>query len=132
MMSTSLQAPVTYLKGIGPNRAELLNSELGIHTYQDLLQLFPNRYIDKTRYYKISELQRTPAEVQIVGKITHIEQVGQKRGSRLVATFMDETGTMELVWFRSQKWIRDNLKLNTAYVVFGRTNWFKGKSCSRS
>ena len=127
MMSTSLQAPVTYLKGVGPNRAELLKSELGIETYQDLLQLFPNRYIDKTRYHKISELQRTTAEVQIVGKITHIEQVGQKKGSRLVATFIDDTGTMELVWFRSQKWIRDNLKLNTAYVVFGRTNWFKGR-----
>ena len=127
MISTSLQAPVTYLKGVGPNRAKILKTELGIHTYQDLLQLFPNRYIDKTRYYKINELQRTPAEVQIVGKITNIEKVAQKRGSRLVATFVDDTGTMELVWFRSQKWIRENLKLNTPYVVFGRTNWFNGK-----
>ncbi|MBT8222111.1 MAG: ATP-dependent DNA helicase RecG [Eudoraea sp.] len=126
-MSTSLQAPITYLKGVGPNRAEILNSELGIQSYQDLLHLFPNRYIDKTRYYKISELQRTPAEVQVIGQIIRIQSIAQKRGSRLVATFMDDTGEMELVWFRSQKWIREHLKLNTPYVIFGRTNWFNGK-----
>lgn len=126
-MSTSLQAPITYLKGVGPNRAEILGSELGIQSYQDLLHLFPNRYIDKTRYYKISELQRTSAEVQVVGKIVHMQSVAQKRGSRLVASFVDETGEMELVWFRSQKWIRENLKLNTPYVIFGRVNWFSGK-----
>ena len=126
-MSTSLLAPITYLKGVGPNRAEVLNSELGIHTYQDLLHLFPNRYIDKTRYYKINELERTSAEVQLVGKIIQIQNVAQKRGSRLVATFVDDTGEMELVWFRSQKWIREQLQLNTSYVIFGRTNWFNGK-----
>lgn len=127
MMSSSLQAPITYLKGVGPNRAQVLKSELGIETYQDLLHHFPNRYIDKTRYYKINELQRTSAEVQLVGKITRIQEVAQKRGSRLVATFVDDTGEMELVWFRSQKWIREQLKLNTPYVIFGRTNWFKGR-----
>ena len=126
-MSTSILAPITYLKGVGPNRAEVLNSELGIHTYQDLLHLFPNRYIDKTRYYKINELERTSAEVQLVGKIIQIQSVAQKRGSRLVATFVDDTGEMELVWFRSQKWIREQLQLNTPYVIFGRTNWFNGK-----
>ncbi len=126
-MSNTLQAPITYLKGVGPNRADMLDSELGIRSYQDLLHLFPNRYIDKTRYYKISELQRTPAEVQIIGEIISLENVAQKRGSRLVARFVDETGEMELVWFRSQKWIRENLKLHTPYVIFGRTNWFNGK-----
>lgn len=124
MNANFLQTPIDYLKGVGPNRADLLKKELGIHTFQDLLNLFPNRYLDRTQYYKISQLQQTNAEVQIIGKITHIKTVEQKRGKRLVATFMDETGTMELVWFRGQKWIRENLKLNVPYVVFGKTNFF--------
>ncbi|WP_019669644.1 ATP-dependent DNA helicase RecG [Eudoraea adriatica] len=127
MNENYLQTPVTYLKGVGPNRSEILKSELGIVTYQDLINLFPNRYIDKTRYYKINELQRGNADVQIIGKVIHIKTVEQKKGNRLVATFLDDTGEMELVWFRGQKWIRENIKLNTPYVIFGRTNWFNGK-----
>ncbi|WNH12136.1 DUF559 domain-containing protein [Thalassobellus suaedae] len=126
-MSVNLQTPIDYLKGVGPNRADLLRKELGIHTYQDLLNLFPNRYIDRTRYYKINQLQRNNADVQIIGKITAFKEVAQKRGKRLVATFQDDTGTMELVWFRGQKWIKENLKINTPYVAFGKTNWFSGK-----
>ena len=127
MNTNYLQTPVTYLKGVGPNRSEILKSELGIVTYQDMINLFPNRYIDKTRYYKINELQRGNADVQIIGKIINIKTVEQKKGSRLVAKFIDNTGEMELVWFRGQKWIRENIKLNTPYVIFGRTNWFSGK-----
>lgn len=127
MNANYLQTPVTYLKGVGPNRSEILKSELGIVTYQDLINLFPNRYIDKTRYYKINELQRGNADVQIIGKIINIKTVEQKKGSRLVAKFIDNTGEMELVWFRGQKWIRENIKLNMPYVIFGRTNWFSGR-----
>ena len=116
-----LQTPMPYLKGVGPNRADTLGSELGIHTYLDLLHLFPNRYLDKTSYYKINQLQASGADVQIIGKIVHIKTVEQKRGKRLVASLIDETGQMELDWFREHKWIRENLKLNEPYVVFGRT-----------
>ncbi|WP_318544603.1 ATP-dependent DNA helicase RecG [Marixanthotalea marina] len=126
-MNTHLQTPIDYLKGVGPNRADLLKKELGIHTYQDLINLFPNRYIDRTRYYKINQLQRNNADVQVIGKITELKEVAQQRGKRLVATYQDETGTMELVWFRGHKWIRESLKLNTPYVVFGKTNWFNGR-----
>ncbi len=126
MNTNFLQTPITYLKGVGPNRAETLLIELGIHTYQDLLNLFPNRYLDKTQYYKVGQLQRSSADVQIMGKITNIKTVEQKKGKRLVATFIDETGKMELVWFRGQKWIRENLKLNTPYVIFGKCNWYNG------
>ncbi len=121
-----LQTPITYLKGVGPNRAQVLQSELGIQTYEDLLSHYPNRYIDKTKYYKINELERNSAEVQLIGKIIHLKTVEQKRGKRLVAIFADETGEMELVWFRGQKWIKEQLKINVPYVVFGRTNWFNG------
>jgi ATP-dependent DNA helicase RecG len=126
MNANFLQTPIAYLKGVGPNRAESLQSELGIHVYQDLLNLFPNRYIDKTQYYKINQLQKSNADVQIIGKIVHIKTVDQKRGKRLVAKFVDDTGEMELVWFRGQKWIRENLKLNTPYVIFGKCSWFNG------
>lgn len=121
-----LQTPIAYLKGVGPSRAQTLQGELGVYTYQDLLNLFPNRYLDKTQFYKINLLQRNSAEVQVIGKVIHLKEVGQKRGKRLVATFVDDTGKMELVWFRGQKWIKENIKLNVPYVIYGKTNWFNG------
>ncbi|PCE64018.1 ATP-dependent DNA helicase RecG [Sediminicola luteus] len=126
MNPINLQSPIAYLKGVGPNRADALKSELGVHTYQDLLNLFPNRYLDKTQYYKINQIQRSSAEIQVVGKITDIRSVGQKRGKRLEATFIDDTGSMQLVWFRGQKWIKENLRINVPYVVFGKPNYFNG------
>ena len=120
-----LETPIEYLKGVGPQRGDLLRKELGIHKYADLLNLFPNRYIDRTRYYKINELQNSNSEVQIVGKIINIKTVEQgKAKSRLVATFVDETGQMELVWFQGQKWIRESIKINIPYVIFGKVSQF--------
>ena len=122
MQSSVLHTPLVYLKGVGPNRAETLKSELGLETFRDLLQLYPNRYIDKTQYYKINELKDSGADVQVVGKIVHLKTVEQKRGKRLEASFVDETGELKLVWFRGHKWIGDNLKINEPYVIFGRVN----------
>lgn len=127
-MSTNLQTPIDYLKGVSSNRAVLLKKELGIYTYQDLINLFPNRYIDRTQYYKINQLQRNSSDVQIIGVVIGLKEVAQKRGKRLVAKFKDDTGVMELVWFRGQKWIREGIKLNTPYVIFGRVNWYNGFS----
>lgn len=122
-MSTNyLQTPIDYLKGVGPNRADLLRKELDIHTFQDLLHLFPRKYIDRSAYHKVVQLSPTNAEVQIIGAITHIKTVKQNKGSRLVATFKDDTGVMDLVWFNRYKWIKESLKLNTPYVVFGKVN----------
>ncbi len=123
-MNHLLQTPIEYLKGVGPNRGQLLRSELGIHNYQDLVHLFPNRYIDRTKYYKINELQNSNSEVQIIGKIIHIKTVEQKRGKRLVATFADDTGQIELIWFQGIKWIKDSLKINTLIVIFGKCTLF--------
>ncbi|MFZ4679055.1 MAG: ATP-dependent DNA helicase RecG, partial [Flavobacterium sp.] len=125
-MSTSLlQTPIEYLKGVGPQRGELLRKELNIHRYEDLVNFYPNRYIDRTRYYKINELQKNDSEVQIIGKIIHIKTVEfGKAKKRLVATFVDETGELELVWFQGHKWIRDSLKLNVPYVIFGKVTSF--------
>ncbi len=123
-MSNLLHTPIEYLKGVGPNRGTLLRKELGIHKYEDLIHFYPNRYIDRTRYYKINELQNNSAEVQLIGKIINIKTVEQKRGNRLVATFVDETGQMELVWFQGHKWIREGLQLNVPIVIFGKCTAF--------
>lgn len=128
MSSDILQSSVAYLKGVGPARAKILEKELAITKCQDLLHFFPNRYLDRTRYFKINELQQNSAEVQIVGVVTQLRSVPQKRGSRLVATFKDDTGQMELVWFQGAKWIKENMKLNTPYVIFGKTNYYQGFS----
>lgn len=117
-----LSNPITYITGVTANRAALLSQELGIRRCVDLLHFFPNRYIDKTNFYKIGHLQPTNADVQIVGKITHVKTVKQKHGSRLVATFIDETGAMELVWFKGVKWVKDALKINIPYIIYGKLN----------
>jgi len=122
----NLSYPITYIKGISVQRASLLYTELGVKTCNDLLNFFPFRYIDKTQFYQIKELQPNSSDVQIVGKIIRVKSVAQKRGSRLVATFVDATGTMELVWFKGQKWIKDALKINEPYVVYGKLNHYNG------
>lgn len=123
-MNNLLETPIEYLKGVGPQRGKLLRKELNVHKYEDLIHLFPHRYIDRTRYFKINQLQNTNSEFQVVGKIINIKTVEQKRGKRLVATFVDDTGQMELVWFQGHKWIRESLKINEAYVIFGKVNQF--------
>ncbi|WP_028889686.1 DUF559 domain-containing protein [Tenacibaculum ovolyticum] len=124
----NLNHPVTYIKGVSVARAELLYTELGVKTCNDLLHLFPFRYIDKTQFYTINQLKQNTSEVQIVGKITGIKEVKQKRGSRLVATFSDATGFIELVWFKGAKWIKDSLKVNVPYVIYGKLNWYNGNA----
>lgn len=126
-MNNLLETPIEYLKGVGPKRGEILRKELNIFKYGDLINFFPNRYIDRTRFYKINELNITlNSEIQIVGKIVHIKEVEQKRGSRLVAYFADGTGQMELVWFAGAKWIRESIQLNQPYVIFGKVSNFNG------
>lgn len=120
MPQNFLSTPIEYLNGVGPQRAKLLRTELNIDTYGDLANLFPNRYVDKTKYYKINQLIDGNTQVQVIGKIISIKTVPTGKLSRLVATFIDDTGKMELVWFRGQKYFKDNLKLNQPYVVFGK------------
>ncbi|MDB9903785.1 OB-fold nucleic acid binding domain-containing protein, partial [Flavobacteriaceae bacterium] len=127
MNSVLLQTPIAYLKTVGPTRAKLLKEQLGIHTYQDLLHFFPNRYVDRTQFHHINQLEASQAEVQIVGVITQIETITQKKGSRLVAKFLDNTGAMELVWFKGAKWIKESIKTNTPYVIFGKISVFQGR-----
>ena len=126
MTNINFNKRINSLRGIGENRANLLQRELGIETIEHLLYFFPRRYIDRTKFYKIYDLVSNSSEVQLVGKITGFREITQSRGKRLIAIFEDDTGVMELIWFRGYKWIRENLSLNTTYIVFGKINFFKG------
>ena len=122
-----LATPIAYLKGVGPKRAEVLAKDLEIRTYENLLHYYPFRYVDKSQFYKISEVHSDLPYIQIVGKIVRMEEVGAKRSKRLVAYVQDETGLLELVWFKGIKWVKNSIKPNTQYVVFGKPNLFNGK-----
>ena len=122
-----LQTPIEYLRGVGPNRANILKQELKIFCFQDLLHFFPNRYIDRSKFYKINELPQNNSEVQLKGKIISIRTLTQKNGKRLIAIFSDGKEQMELIWFRGHQWIRKSLQLNISYVIFGRLNWYNNK-----
>lgn len=122
--SQIFQTPLVYLKGVGPQRAKIMAEVFGLHTFVDLLHFFPFRYVDKTQWVTIAQLQPNLAEIQIKGTLVNLEEVPQKRGSRLVGHFSDETGSMELVWFKGTKWLRQNLKIGQQYSVFGKVQRF--------
>ncbi len=121
-----LDSNITYLQGVGPKRAEILNKELHISTYRDLLYYFPYKYIDRTRFYKIRELDPDLPLIQIKGKITGYYTEGHGTAKRLVADFQDETGTIKLIWFKGTKWITGNYAPGIEYIVFGKPGVFNG------
>ena len=123
-----LSTPIEYLKGVGPVRSELLKNELRIFTYEDLLMHFPFRYVDKSNIYKISEINDSMSQIQFRGKIIRIEEKGLKKSKRLIAYFQDSSGTIELIWFKSIKWIKQNLSLEKDYIVFGKPSFYSGKA----
>jgi ATP-dependent DNA helicase RecG len=126
MMGNFLESPVEYLKGVGPARADILNKELQIFSFGELLSFFPFRYIDRSKIFRIAEVKDDAAFIQVRGKITHVELIGGQRVKRLVATLADESGELELVWFQGIKWIADNIKVGIEFIVFGKPSWFNG------
>lgn len=126
-MASFFKTPIEFLKGVGPQKASLLNKELQIFTYADLLQHYPFRYEDRTKFYKVRELHQKMSNVQIKGQIRSKQLAGAARKQRLVVQFADETGTMELVWFSGINWISPKLKSGVEYVVFGQPNRYGSK-----
>ena len=126
-MPDFLAQDIKFLPGVGPKRAEILNKELNIKTFGDLIYYFPFKYIDRTRFYKIAEIHTQMPYIQVKGKIRSIETVGAGNKTRLSARFYDDTGNIELVWFRAVKWQKENLKLNKEYIVFGKPSEFNGR-----
>ena len=122
-----LSTPIDYLKGVGPTRADLLKKELKIFTYNDLLCHFPFRYIDKTKIFKIKDLHTDLPYVQIRAVCVKIEEKGIGRNKRLIASFSDQSGSVELVWFKGLRWIKSSLQIDREYIVFGKPTLFNRK-----
>ena len=119
--------PIEYLKGVGPQRADLLKKELAIFTFNDLLQHYPYRHVDKTKISKIIDLNPSIEYAQVQGKLWHYETVGERSGKRLIAYLKDDTGVIELTWFKGLQWVEKLLKKDEEYVAFGRLSFFMGK-----
>jgi ATP-dependent DNA helicase RecG len=124
----SFQTPIEYLKGVGANRADILKKELGIHSFEDLLNYFPYKHIDRTRFYKIREIQPDMPYVQVLARLIDKEIIGEKHTKRLVAHVQDDTGVMELVWFQGIKWVEKVLLPGKVYILFGKPGFFNGKT----
>jgi len=127
MSQTFLSTPIGYLKGIGPMRAEALQKELHIYTYQDLMTHYPFRYVDRTKFFQINEVNEDGVSYQLLGFIESMEIIGEKRSKRLVVKFRDRTGVIDLVWFQGHKWMSEKLKLQTEYIVYGKATLFNHK-----
>lgn len=127
MAGRFLDTPIKYLKGVGPAREKLLKEELGFKTYEDIIYHFPFRYVDRTKFYKISDLEVDIPFVQLVGKITNLQTIGTGRTQRVTAILQDSTGMLELVWFRGTKWIKESILPGKNYVVFGKPTQFNRK-----
>lgn len=122
-----LSSPIYTISGIGYKRGEVLTAEAQIVTVEDLLNYFPYRHVDRSKFYHISECTEKMPYIQIIGEILQFEYVGEGRASRLTAIFTDGTGTIELVWFKGTKYIEKNIKPRTKYIVFGKPNRFGSK-----
>ncbi|MCQ6959699.1 ATP-dependent DNA helicase RecG [Mucilaginibacter aquariorum] len=128
MNNQHFQTPIEYLKGVGLSRADVLKKELQIYNFEDLLRHFPYKYIDRTRFYKVKDIQPDMPYVQVLARLTKKEIIGEKRTKRLVAQAHDDTGTIELVWFQGIKWVEKMLVPGKVYVIFGKPGFFNNKA----
>ena len=125
-MPGKLATSIEFLKGVGPAKSALLQSELNIFTFGDLLIHYPFRYIDRSKFYRINEIDESHQFIQLKGVISAMRVEGAGRKKRLIATFQDETGQLELIWFQGIKWITQSIKRDIEYIVFGKPSLFKG------
>jgi ATP-dependent DNA helicase RecG len=126
---STLKTKIEFLKGVGPQKAQLLKTELSIHFLGDLLMHFPFRYVDKTKFHLVKDIgpQSDGETVQLKGILRRMENLGDGRAKRLVGRFRDDTGMIELVWFKGARWLQNSLQVGSEYIVYGRVNNFRGK-----
>lgn len=122
-----LQTPIEFLKGVGPKRAEVLQKEFDIRTFQDLLYYYPYRHVDKSHVYHVTDIVEDGSYIQLRGRITGAQIVGQQRAKRLTAQFEDETGSIDLVWFNGIKWVQEMLQTKRDFIIFGKPTVFNGR-----
>ncbi len=127
-MQSFLDTPIEFLKGVGPQRGELLRKELSIATFGDLLHHFPFRYVDRSVFHSIGQIDPDMPQVQLKGVLGQLRTIGEKQGRRLVATLTDATGSVELVWFKGVRWLQGSLRPGQVYIVFAKPNNFRGKA----
>ena len=126
-MQQYLQQDIQFLPGVGPKRADMLRQELEIQNFEDLLTYYPYRYVDRSRFYKISEVTSDMPQIQIRGQIAGYASIGKGRGKRLTADFTDGSGHIQLIWFRGAKWIPENYPIGKELVVFGKPTVYQRK-----
>lgn len=122
-----LQTPIEFLKGVGPKRAEVLQKEFDIRTFQDLLYYYPYRHVDKSHVYHVCDIVEDGSYIQLRGRITGAQIVGQQRAKRLTAQFVDDTGSIDLVWFNGIKWVQEMLQTKQVFIIFGKPTVFNGR-----
>jgi ATP-dependent DNA helicase RecG len=127
MSQQFLETKVEFLKGVGPKKAELLTRELNIRTFSDLITYYPFRYVDRSRFYTVSQINDENTYVQLRGRITGIQLLGAGHATRLSATFRDASGSIELIWFQGIKWVKDKFSAEEEYVIFGKPSLFNGR-----
>ncbi len=125
-MKDFLDTEITYLAGVGPKKAEFLGKELKIFTFRDLLYYFPYKYVDRSKFYRIEELDPDLPYVQVKGVINGYYSEGRGPARRLTAEFSDETGTIKLVWFKGLKWIMDSYQAGREFIIFGKPSVYNG------
>jgi len=125
---TLFNTKIEFIKGVGPIKASLLNKELSLFTYGDLIQYYPYRYEDRSKISKIKDI-RLDSNIQVCGKITKTKKEGYKKNSRYIATLKDSSGVVDLIWFKGFSWIEKKLTLGVFYVVFGKISLYKNKIC---
>ncbi len=118
---------IKYLNGVGPARAELLEKEIGIRTMGDMLTYYPYRYVDRSKVYRISEIDGNMPYVQLAGEIVSMEAIGEGRARRIVGRFSDGTGFIDLTWFQGLKFVGKTYKVRTPYLIFGKPTIFNGR-----
>lgn len=121
-----LNTPIEFLKGVGPERADVLKKELGVFTFGDLLKHYPYRYIDRTQFHSTQHIDNTQTFIQLKGKLRDIRELGDGRKKRLTAQFYDKDGDIELVWFQGIKWVKNAINTTDTFILFGKPSWFNG------
>ena len=127
MPQNFLETPIEYLKGVGPKRAELLKKELNVFTFEDMIEYYPFRYVDRSKFYAVKDIISDASYIQLKGTISNMKLLGKSRSQRLSAQFSDKTGTIELVWFKGIKWIKNKIKPDIEYIVFGKPSIYNNK-----
>ena len=127
MATAFLDTPVEFLKGVGPSRAGMLNKELGIFSFRDILQYYPFRYVDRTKFTRIADISNDALFVQIRAKLIRVQKAGNERHQRIIATVADSSGELDLVWFQGTRWVLEMLTPRQEYIIFGKPAIFNGR-----